>query len=352
MFFPWSTNLKAYFDQNINDFASAITDEGLAGQRVLVCIETEPNMASIIELKSEKKKSVRDTLETFVNTRFTTSSGITSMLTRIRRLSPTSSYSMIVGCHGMGWLPVEKSSSRKMHREKLHYEYEGVPMTRYFGGLSSEYQIEIADLATSLKAADMKLDYLLFDDCYMSSVEAAYQLRDVTKYLIACPTEVMSYGFPYHKCGKYLLGVPDYGKVCSTFYDFYANYEYPYGTIAVTDCSELDNLAYAVREINRYASLEVYDKSKIQKMDGYSPTIFFDLEDVMLKKCTNANLLAQFKDKLDKTVIHKRHTEQYYAAAKGGGMDITNFCGITTSDGSINSRAATYTETDWYKATH
>ena len=74
----------------------------------------------------------------------------------------------------------------------------------------------------------------------MSSIEAAYYLKDVTHYLIACPTEIMAYGFPYHKCGKYLLGNPDYEKVCKEFYNFYANYESPYGTIAVTDCTNLD----------------------------------------------------------------------------------------------------------------
>lgn len=43
----------------------------------------------------------------------------------------------------------------------------------------------------------MKMEYILFDDCYMSSLEAAYDLRHVTRHLIACPTEIMAYGMPY-----------------------------------------------------------------------------------------------------------------------------------------------------------
>lgn len=41
------------------------------------------------------------------------------------------------------------------------------------------------------------MEYILFDDCYMSSLEAAYDLRHVTRHLIACPTEIMAYGMPY-----------------------------------------------------------------------------------------------------------------------------------------------------------
>ena len=34
-------------------------------------------------------------------------------------------------------------------------------------------------------------------------------------------TEVMAYGFPYHECGKYLIGNVDYEGVIQAFYEFY-----------------------------------------------------------------------------------------------------------------------------------
>ena len=84
----------------------------------------------------------------------------------------------------------------------------------------------------------------------MSSIEVAYDLKDVTKYLIASPTEVMAYGFPYHECGKYLIGNVDYEGVIQAFYEFYSQYTYPYGTAAVTNCQELEQLANIVKRIN------------------------------------------------------------------------------------------------------
>ena len=35
------------------------------------------------------------------------------------------------------------------------------------------------------------MEYILFDDCYMSSIEVAYELKDVTKYLIGSTSEMM-----------------------------------------------------------------------------------------------------------------------------------------------------------------
>lgn len=46
------------------------------------------------------------------------------------------------------------------------------------------------------------MEYILFDDCYMSSLEVAYDLRHVTRHLIACPTEIMVYGMPYSHIGE------------------------------------------------------------------------------------------------------------------------------------------------------
>ena len=69
-------------------------------------------------------------------------------------------------------------------------------------------------------------------------VEVAYDLKDVTDYLIGSTSEVMAYGMPYAEIGQYLIGKVDYEGICDGFYSFYSNYsEMPCGTIAVTDCS-------------------------------------------------------------------------------------------------------------------
>ena len=41
------------------------------------------------------------------------------------------------------------------------------------------------------------MEFILFDACLMSSIECMYQLKDKTNMIIASPTDILAYGFPY-----------------------------------------------------------------------------------------------------------------------------------------------------------
>ncbi len=348
MFFPWSTNLLPYFRRNIADFGSTVESRGLSSERVIVCLATAPDRALLLEMRNVKGKCVTDTLESFSGRTFTSRTDIAGLLSTITAIAPAERYGMIIGCHGMGWLPVNRDRGARQ-AQRLHYEIESPLPTRYFGGLSPDTQIEIADLAGAISDAGLRMEYILFDDCYMSSVEAAYTLRHATDHIIACPTEVLAYGFPYHKCGQYLLGTVDYAGVIDAFHQFYSTNLDPYGTAAVTDCRQLDALADIVRRIHHTASQAT--PADIQVMDGYSPSIFFDLSDYIAHICTDPQLLDQFAAQMQKTVPYSSHTKNYYCAAKGV-MPIRTFCGITTSAPSLNPLTSSVTSTAWHIATH
>ncbi|KAK9670869.1 Clostripain family, partial [Popillia japonica] len=251
MYLPWSGDSKAltsYFIQNIADFKTAIGEGILNKERVLVFFSSTSTKASLFEIKYSKGKVMVDTLQYYTNPAITTQEGITSILNDVKEFAPAERYSMIIGCHGLGWLPVSSGFSRSMGLTP-HWEGEGV-LTRYFGGTSSQYQTDITTLADAITAANMSMDYILFDDCYMSTIEVAYDLKDVTKYIIACPTEIMAEGMPYAKIGKYLIGDVNPKKICEEFYSFYSTRSYPYGTIGVADCTQIKALVPIMKEIN------------------------------------------------------------------------------------------------------
>lgn len=358
VYMPWSTNLTSDFKQNILDFERALDVNLLKNNRLIVFFSSSPTEATMFELKYKQGNIVRDTLRKYQNPVFTTANGITSILDDLKCSAPAKRYSMIIGSHGMGWLPVaETRMLRERDYEKYHWEYEGVPLTRFFGGGTPDVQTEITALAKGITNAGIKMDYILFDDCYMSSIEVAYDLKEVTNYLVASPTEIMAYGFPYHIVGKFLIGDVDLRSVCDGFYNFYSNYEYPYGTIGVTVTAELDNLAAIMKEINQTFVFDMTLLNDIQTMDGYSPVIFFDMGDYISKLCTDADLLAKFEYQLERTVpsSYHRHTP-YYPTSNGGAIRIIKinaFSGVTISDPSISPKAiTTKMETAWYKATH
>lgn len=125
-----------------------------------------------------------------------------------------------------------------------------------------------------------------------------------------------------------------------------------YGTIAVTDWSRLDDLALLMKDLHSRHSLDSSQTASLQRMDGYSPVIFYDFGDYVRALCGNdAAQLAQVEALLEQVVPYKAHTEKFFTASLGP-LSITHYSGITTSAPSLSSKAKTYPQTSWYRATH
>lgn len=355
LYLPWSGNLTSYFRTNIADFEKAIQKGILQNERVLVFFATSTEEASLFELAYADGEVTRVPIQTYVTPVFTTASGISSLLAEVKEAAPADRYSMIIGAHGLGWIPVGANTrSRKtISSHKYHWEYEGVPMTRFFGATTSQYQTDVSELAAGISEADMKMEYIMFDDCYMSSIEVAYDLKNVTDHLIGSPTEIMAFGMPYTDIASYLIGNTDYASICNAFLSFYQAYSTPCGTLGVTVSSELDALAAIMKEINSRYTFDSELTETVQRLDGYTPTIFFDYGDYVAKLCPDVTLLGEFETQLNRTVKYRANTDYYYSAIDGTGkVKINTFSGITVSDPSTHSWASSKEETAWYQATH
>lgn len=387
MFFPWSNSLLSDFRRTVEDMQTVVAQRSMKDERIMVFMATSEREAVLFELKKQNGRCFTDTLQHYSDRPFTSRQWLTSLFSEVMTLAPASRYGMVVGCHGLAWVPVQgQRSARKrlgsqerideednlykeekidkegLYKEErinkegepndlMHFEVQGPVTTRFIGGTYPETQIETTDLAEAMADAGFHTEYILFDACYMSSVEVAYELKDVTHYLIASPTEVLSYGFPYITMGKHLLGTPNYKGIANSFISFYSSYYLPYGTVAVTDCTQLDALAAIAQQINA-AATEQLAPNGVQIMDGYSPTLFYDLGHLMSLKDAGTVLTAAFAEQLDKTVPYKGHTGQYFTTLKDAPVDIKHYSGLNTSQGSLNHMADRFSETAWYKATN
>lgn len=398
MFFPWSNSLLSDFRRTVEDMQTVVTQRSMKDERIMVFMATSEREAVLFELKKQNGRCLTDTLRRYSDRPFTSRQWLTALFSEVMTLAPASRYGMVVGCHGLAWVPVQgQRNARKRlgsqerideednlyKKERLdkegddlmHFEVQGPVTTRFIGGTYPETQIETTDLADAMADASFHTEYILFDACYMSSVEVAYELKDVTHYLIASPTEVLSYGFPYITMGKHLLGTPNYKGIVDSFISFYSSYNLPYGTVAVTDCTQLDALAAIAQQINAAATEQINAAAAeptnaasegelntarsgknvpngVQIMDGYSPTLFYDLGHLMSLKDAGTVLTAAFAEQLDKTVPYKGHTGQYFTALKDAPVDIKHYSGLNTSQGSLNHMADRFSETAWYKATN
>lgn len=358
MYLPWSgSGLYYSLRKNIEAFESAIeNNHGTDGNALIVFISQDNQKSNLIRIYYRDGESQRDTLKQydFSSCDYTEAEGIAEIINDAKAAAPAEKYAMAIGCHGTGWIPVGTNVGTRA--AMINIGKNQMQQTRYFGtGIRDDntYQTDIATLAEGIRETGTTMEYVLFDDCYMSNIEIAYELKDVTKHLIASTCEIMDVGMPYERIGISLLK-NNYKDIVDGFYDYYSNFSTPCGTIGVTDCREVEYMAYIMQQINAaYPDLQC-DITDIQDLDGFENTIFFDFGDYVSNLCSDPSLLALFNDQLERLVIYKANTETYYTSmyiAKQ--YPINAFSGITISDPSINKSIANVKpQTNWYKDTH
>lgn len=355
MYMPWSGgSIYSYFLQNISSFETAIrNNKGFDGNALVVFISESETKSHLINIKYNDGECYRDTIRSFYfdECDYTTSAGIASVINNAIKIAPAKTYALAIGSHGMGWLPVGSDISTRARMSAMMNP--NVYLTRYFGHSSdNEYQTDISTLADGIKKTGLRMEYIMFDDCYMSNIETAYELKDVTDYLIASTCEIMIDGMPYSEIGMDLLK-NNYKNICDGFYSFYSNYSMPCGTIGVTDCNEVERMAEIMKEINTAYPLGVESVDDIQDLDGYNTTVFFDFGDYVSHLCKDEYLLNLFKTQLDRLVPYKANTETYYSMLTQQQTRIKTFSGLTVSDPTENKGLTdALSTTSWYKATH
>lgn len=151
------------------------------------------------------------------------------VFTDMQIVAPSDSYGLILGSHASGWMKGNSVQSKAF-------------------GDDDGYNIDIPDLAGVLKNSfSEKLDFVLFDACMMGNAEVGYELKEVTSHCIASVMETPVYGFPYDQILPYLYSENvDYSAVCHEFISF-NKIKDAWGTCAVMDCSQMENLASAVK---------------------------------------------------------------------------------------------------------
>ena len=361
VYMPWSAarnnetgSLYNNFLQNIEDIEAAIeAEKGLGRNKLMVFIATSANNAALIEVKyAANGRCQRDTLQHFDKHNmpaYTTANGLASLLSKVKVEAPAKQYALIVGCHGTGWLFSEGKSRAR---------------TRYFGGSDHYFQTNIPTLAAAIEQAKMRMQFVMFDDCYMSNVEVAYEMRHATDYLIGCCSEIMAYGMPYKNIWKHLTQPkPNYKEVVNEFYNFYLNYKWPYGNIGVTDCSKVEEVAARMKTINAATAnnAKLIDWKDIQRLDGYKKTIFFDMGDYVNKLCNTPetqSMAREMQAALAQLVPYKSTTKYVYTALEQhypSTIIVNAYSGITISDptqSDFENALTTKRETSWWKATH
>ncbi len=360
-------DLSGYYHTNRNAIKSALGFDIQGNSRVVLFQQTNKTNAELVEFYFKDGICQEKILATYALPTAMTASELGYIFSDIVNRTPSKSHSLVIGSHGLGWIPIGASpksseaylgTGKKAHtltHEEL-WEQKGNIVTRYIGEDSNpQNRFDTTDLAEALEATGKKMEYILFDACFMANVESIYDLRNSAKYIIGSPHEIMGQGFPYVDITPLLLSNNgtsyNLDGVCRTFNEYYSTNVGYSGSIALIDCSQMDALAQAMKRVNASAQKD-YNTDDIQSYEGQLNHIFFDLGDYVDKAYGDNDAKKAFNEQLSRTVKSKYTLNSFYSRYGVNGVyDINVFTGMSTSAPSTLYRSA-YEQTAWYKATH
>lgn len=296
---------------------------------------------------------------------------------------PSESYGLVLWSHGRAWLPAAGAPSR--NRMSLGENADSVsltpvnadPLRRSFGvdNGSNSYsntgtRMEIADLASALSEFP-KFDFIFFDACFMQSVEVAWELRNVTRWVIGSPAEIPGPGAPYEKVLAPMFYTQDYARgIVEAYYKGYAEERVPltptsdayYGVVlSAIDCSKLEALRKATYDvIVSHMSSSIDDNvSGLQHYFPYTASdmpYYFDMLGYMRKNVSKSGDLEAWESAFHDAVPIRETTESWYSAYSSGlcYVDFANYGGVSCYV-PLNGKVFTqlndwFHRTSWYTA--
>ena len=368
VYMPWSgdsnfSGLYDIFKENLDSIESGIkAQKGLRSSRLVVFLSKSATESELYEVRYENNVLVHKPIKTYSGHPYTTASGIAEIINDTKSAAEALNYAMIIGCHGTGWTYKANWKDYPYQAKRYHFMMRQPASkwerTRFFGSVSDleNYATDIEVLAEGIAQTGTKMQYVMFDDCYMANIETAYTLKDVCNFLIGSTSEIIVIGMPYASMWASLATpTPNYATAVSKFHEFYSNYTVPCGAIAVIDCRKVEGLANVMRDINSAFTLDDALRDSIQVLDGFNPNIFFDLGDYVDKLCQDERMKAKFNDQLAKVVRCKSATGSIYSYLYGSPkyIKVKHFSGITISDPTLHvAPSRGLRKTGWWKATH
>lgn len=259
------------------------------------------------------------------------------------------SYGLVYWSHGDGWLPYPlRANSRWV-------------------GADGDNRMNISDFVEILKTAP-HFDFILFDACFMQSVEVAYELRDYTDYCIGSPTEIPGPGASYDFVVPAMYYSEDAAKdIAEAYYEPYAA-KYAAGKDMTND-NWTGGVSVCALRTEPLAELAMLTKRMIPENIDYSKLRnsvsnydrrgkrsdhigYYDLAG-MMRIMTDDSAYAAWKQVFDSAVAYWATTPMNYSAFVFGmfSMENTNgvSCYIPSASNTLTDQA--YRSTQWCGAT-
>lgn len=241
IYFVADNNLAAYVADDLDELKAGIATYGLFDSQHVLAYVDRGGQASLIELVEQNGVAVEKIVKTYPDRNSTGVAEMQEVFDDVfqNEAYQAESYGFVYWSHGDGWMPYP------------------LPATRWVGQDtgSGDNRMNLSELKQVLDSAP-HFDFIMFDACFMQSVEVAYELRDYADYYIASPTETPGPGAPYDAIFPYMLEKGASEKLAEAYFNVYQDMYQKVGTdwqygvsIAVVKTSELEQLASVTQQV-------------------------------------------------------------------------------------------------------
>lgn len=347
-----SDNSLSYFsDSDINEMLEGIKSVDTQVNNLLVYADSNTTPVLYRITKDKKGNAIKEIIREYDEQVSTSPQVMKEVCSTVFSNYPAQSYGLIYWSHGEGWKPVPLTATRWIGQDK--------------GDGTTDYT-NIDELKQVL-ASVPHLDFLLFDACFMMTVEVAYALRDEADYIIASPTEIPGPGAPYDVLVPAMFMKEGSIKIAQAYYEHYNalydsgknnsdNYWTAGVSIAALKTSALSALAQATNQaLSKATSINLpaiksnlYDYDKRTKSSS-SYIGYYDMVQLMQALCTESDF-ATWKIAFDSAMAYYQSTPLNFSSYAGM-FSMEGTCGLShylpTGNTSLN---AAYAQTDWYSA--
>lgn len=322
-------NLAASIIENSREAESAMNAKTLPTGRLLIYLDSA-DTTTLYEVHYRRYGSAdfikeSNLLKAYPKQCSTDPAVMKQVLNDIKRMAPSRSYGIILSGHGSGWFPKPSTDTTYMSQRAraLLGEYNFAPMdcdaqTKWIGNDNHNTDdislMSAEDLVEGL--SPIHFEYIIFDACFMSSIEFLYDLRGSADYIVAAPTEVMNRGYTYGTVIPALLSSHhSLTDIAGSIVDTYRNTSYSTVksvSIAVIDCSRLENLADKVRRI--YSStLNTVDLGTVQHLERMLPHAFYDMNGYLSALCGDPAAYAEYLTAFSEAVLYAGNTDDIFS---------------------------------------
>ena len=204
-------------------------------------------------------------------------------------------------------------------------------------------QMNIADMAAAIQQSGLHFTYIFFDACLMQCIEVAYELRDVTDYLIASPISIAAAGAYYTHMLERGFFSANPTDIAKTYYEDVTSEELArvyddFGiVISALKTKELDALAAEVRtaladiDFSAYPDLTDAHAYHVYSYNYYFRPHYYDMRSALRHLLTDAQF-APVEAALTRATAFYAATHKYWVGPRDSdyhSLALSECCGVS-----------------------